>query len=204
MAPSDAECEGGGATAQVRNAGRDRVAALASCGLLVAVLAVLSLVALPLPFSPVPVTLQTLGVFLAGGLLGPRWGSLAVFVYVLMGAAGVPVFAGGEAGIGALLGPKGGYLLGFVPATFVIGLTAAQARHMASKWSACVLSLGMSLGICIIDACGVGWLSLVTGLGLAMSFAVGALPFLPGDILKLVAAVVLVRSLWRAVPSLLT
>ena len=100
---------------------RERTRILAACAVTTALLAVMSWVALPLPVSPVPVTLQTLGVYLAGGLLGPRWGAVAVVAYLLLGLCGVPVFAGAEAGPGVFVGPKGGYLVGFLPAAALAG-----------------------------------------------------------------------------------
>lgn len=181
---------------------RVRALRLTSCGVMVGILAVLSLVVVPLPFSPVPVTLQTLGVFLAGGLLGPRWGTFAVAVYVLMGSAGVPVFAGGEAGIGIILGPKGGYLLAFVPCAFVVGFLAQRSIAMRQPGRTLLVVAGMLLGTATIYLCGVAWLCLVTGMKVGLALVVGVLPFIPGDILKIVAAAVLLRSLWRALPVL--
>ena len=77
------------------------------------IMAALSFIAVPLPISPVPITLQILGVMLAGLLLGPQLGTMAVCLYLIAGISGLPVFAGGAAGIGVLMGPSGGYLLGF-------------------------------------------------------------------------------------------
>src|SRR3989338_3067524 len=76
---------------------------------------------IPLPFTPVPITLQTLAVLLSGAMLGPYYGALSMIIYLALGAIGLPVFAGGSSGIGALLGPTGGYLLSYPIAAFVIG-----------------------------------------------------------------------------------
>src|SRR3989338_1336836 len=76
---------------------------------------------IPLPFTPVPITLQTLMVLLSGAMLGPYYGALAMILYILVGALGLPVFAGGGSGIGALLGPSGGYLFSYFIAAFVVG-----------------------------------------------------------------------------------
>lgn len=85
------------------------------------IIAVLSFISIPLPFSPVPITLQTLGVMLSGLLLGPQLGSISVGLYLIAGTLGLPIFAGGAAGIGVLMGPSGGYLLGFLPGAWMIG-----------------------------------------------------------------------------------
>ena len=109
------------------------VTRLALAGVMAAVIAVFSLISIPI--GTVPLTLQTLAVLVAGGLLGPLWGPVSVAVYLLVGLMGVPVFAGGEAGLHVLLGPKGGYLVGFVVAAFIMGLAgrAARARGLASR-----------------------------------------------------------------------
>lgn len=186
---------------------RARLVALAKCALMAAALAVLSLVAIPLPISPVPITLQTLGVYLAGGLLGPKWGMAAVGAYVLLGAAGVPVFAGGEAGLGVLLGPKGGYLAGFIPAAALAGAAAQRlpsggSEGKARSWGG-ILFLGAGLlgATAAVYACGVAWLSFVTGIGLPRAVVVGVLPFLPGDGLKVIAAVLLIPAIRRSLSS---
>src|SRR3989344_147601 len=76
---------------------------------------------IPLPFTPVPITLQTLVVLLSGAMLGPYYGALSMILYIIVGSLGLPVFAGGSSGIGALLGPTGGYLFSYPFASFVIG-----------------------------------------------------------------------------------
>jgi biotin transport system substrate-specific component len=150
-----------------------KVATLVVCGMMAALVSILAWVSVPLPISPVPVTLQTLGVLLAGGLLGRLYGPVSVAVYVFVGLVGVPVFAGGASGIGELVGPRGGYLIGFILAAFIMGLTAATL---------------------LIYCAGVPWLALVTGMGLSRGLIVGAALFLPGDILKLAVAVPLIRA----------
>lgn len=178
---------------------RERLVALASCAVMVAVLTVLSLVAIPLPISPVPVTLQTLGVFLAGGLLGPGWGALAVVAYVVVGVAGVPIFAGGEAGLGVILGPKGGYVLGFLCAAILVGLGArAAGSDRRGARGVMLLIIGLVTGTAAVYVCGAGWLMLVTGMETRQAVLVGVLPFLPGDVLKIAAAAVVIPGVQRA------
>jgi len=138
-------------------------------------------IAIPLPFTPVPVTLQTLAVLLAGALLGPRRGALAVLAYIGEGLAGLPVFAGGKAGIAHLLGPTGGFLAGFVAAAFLVGLLAW--RGWTRKPLAAVFAL--SLGNACLYVPGLAWLGLFVGYPRVLSL--GFLPFLPGDVLKIAA-----------------
>jgi biotin transport system substrate-specific component len=116
-------------------------------------------IAIPLPFSPVPITGQTLAVLLVGALLGSRRGASSLLLYLLQGAVGLPVFAGGMGGPAHLLAPTGGYLFGFVGAAFVAGLLAEQ------RWDRQVQSnaLAMLLGNLVIYAFGLPWLAYFVG-----------------------------------------
>ncbi|HUJ75715.1 MAG TPA: biotin transporter BioY [bacterium] len=137
--------------------------------------------AIPLPFTPVPVTLQTLAVLLAGCLLGSTRGVAAVAAYIAEGLAGLPVFAGGSAGMGHLLGPTGGYLVGFLAAAYVTGLLAE--RGLARTWWGILLTL--VVGDLLLYVPGVAWLAAFTGAQKAL--ALGFVPFLLGDALKTAA-----------------
>lgn len=136
-----------------------------------------------IPFVPVPLTLQTFFVLLAGVLLG-RWGFLPPLCYVVLGALGLPVFHNGLSGVGVLLGPTGGFLLGFVVAGLVVGL-AYERTGKAARMA------GLALGTLAIYACGTAWMQLSTGMTLSAAIVVGALPFLPGDAVKGAAAYLL-------------
>ncbi|TET55504.1 MAG: biotin transporter BioY [Anaerolineales bacterium] len=136
-------------------------------------------VAIPLPFSPVPVTLQTLAVLVTGALLGSRRGALCLAVYVLEGAVGLPVFAGWMGGVGHLLGPTGGYLLGFIAAAYVTGLLAE--RGWDRRVGTCLLA--MLVGNIVIYAFGLPWLG--TFVGLERALPLGLIPFIAGDVAKL-------------------
>lgn len=149
---------------------------------------------LVLPIGPVPISLQPLFVLLAGFVLGPRQGALAVGLYILAGVAGLPVFAGGASGLGHVLGPTGGYLLGFCLTAFVAGL-ATGGRGGPVSWPR-GLAFG-ALGILCAYALGAAWLAHVLGLTLERTLAVGVAPFLPADCLKIVAAVACYRFLSR-------
>jgi biotin transport system substrate-specific component len=134
-----------------------------------------------IPLPPVPITLQTLFMGLAGTLLGGRLGALSQGVYLLLGIIGLPVFAGGKAGIGVLFGPTGGYLFGFIAAAFVIGKLTALRPRPGVVW----LSLSLDAGTAVLYALGVLQLSLVARLTPLKALAVGILPFLLGDVIKI-------------------
>ena len=142
-------------------------------------------VAIPLPFSPVPITGQTLAVLLMAVLLGSRRASLCAVTYLAEGAVGYPVFAQGAAGVSYLLGPTGGYLFGFVAASYVVGLLAERGwdRQYGMALAA------MLIGNVIIYLFGLPWLTVFVGV--ERTLALGLLPFIPGDVAKLLVATAL-------------
>ncbi len=150
-------------------------------------------VRIPLPFTPVPITGQTFAVLLVGAGLGATRGVLSVLLYLTQGALGWPVFAGGTGGIMHLLGPTGGYLVGFLAAAWLTGHLAERGwdRHLSRA------TLAMALGNLVIYALGVLWLARFVGWPAA--FWQGALPFLPGDALKIALAAAVLPSMWRLV-----
>jgi len=144
-----------------------------------AFIALLAQIRIPLPFTPVPVTGQTLGVLVAGMALGRRRGSGAVLLYLLGGALGLPVFTGFGSGLAYLSGPTGGYLLlGFPVAAWLLGLTT-ERRWTRAFHARFVLMLAGGLLICSLGAV---WLGIYVGFGSALTL--GVLPFLPGELLK--------------------
>ncbi|HWI54667.1 MAG TPA: biotin transporter BioY [Desulfobacteria bacterium] len=155
-----------------------------------AIIIVLGLIAVPLPFSPVPVTGQTLGVMLAGSILTVRQAILSISTFLLLGIVGAPVFAGGTGGPGIIAGPRGGYLIGFLVGAVVI----AFLKGKNNKILRLVLANAMG-GIAIIYFFGILWLSYVTKVGISQAFTIGALPYLPGDIFKVIIASVLAVKL---------
>jgi biotin transport system substrate-specific component len=150
-------------------------------------------VSIPLPFTPVPLSGQTLGVLLTGALLGPRLGALALLLYLVEGAIGLPFYAGGGSGWEVLRGATAGYLAGFVLAAVLVGWLAARGwdRRVGST------VLMMALGNLVIYALGVGWLAYGVGLGLGDALAKGLLPFLLGDALKIALAAGVLPAGWR-------
>lgn len=150
-------------------------------------------IAIPLPFSPVPITGQTMAVLLVGALLGARRGSLAVLVYIAEGMAGLPVFApGGAVGPARLLGPTGGYLVGFVAAAYLVGLLAERGWDRRVSTTAAA----MALGNVVIYTIGVLWLTVFVG-SLSAALAAGVVPFIPGDLVKIVIAALLLPAGWK-------
>ncbi|MCQ1534115.1 biotin transporter BioY [Methanosarcina sp. KYL-1] len=142
---------------------------------------------IPMPFSPVPITLQVFFVLLAGSMLKSKWGSLSMLVYMLLGIAGLPVFSGGSSGLGVVLGPTGGYIFGFILAAYLIG-RLSEIAEKKGKPGFLTNALNMGAGILVIYACGVAQLMFVAELGLKTALALGVLPFLPGEALKTAVA----------------
>ncbi len=147
-------------------------------------------VAIPLPWSPVPLTGQTFAVLLAGALLGARRGALSQALYLAAGAAGMPVFAGGAAGPGSLLGPTAGYLLAFPLAAWVTGALAERGwdRHFLSTAAAMLIGSAVILGL--------GTAGLTFFVPWDRLIAAGFLPFVPGDLVKTALAALLLPRLW--------
>jgi len=147
-----------------------------------------------IPIGPVPIVLQNLFIMLSGLLLGSRWGFASVAIYLLAGACGLPVFAGGTGGIGKFAGPTGGYLIGFLPAVYVIGLISEYRVNHKSKQIIFDI-IAMACGTVIIYAFGVTWLQFITDMTYSKAMALGVFPFLPGDILKIAAAIPITKIL---------
>lgn len=161
-------------------------------GLLVAagalVVAIAAQVVVPLPLSPVPMTLQPLAVLAVGGALGARAGGAALGLYLAMGLLGLPVFAGASAGIARVLGPTGGYLLAFPVAAALCGYLAGRAPSVLRVLLAC------AAGMAVIHLGGVAQLALLGG-DPALALRVGFVPFLTGDLLKIGLAAALILAL---------
>jgi biotin transport system substrate-specific component len=137
-----------------------------------------------LPFSPIPITGQTLAVLLIGSLLGKNRGAAAVGLYLIQGAAGLPVFAGGKSGFITLIGPTGGYLIGFIAAAYIVGILA-ELRYDKSL---VYIGFSMFVGSLIIYIFGLFWL--VQFVGESSTLQMGLFPFLVGDFVKILIGVV--------------
>ena len=147
-------------------------------------------IAIPLPFTPVPLTLQTFAVLLTGAALGSMRGALSMALYAVVGMVGVPWFAQGASGYSA---PSFGYILGFIVAAFIVGRIA---EHGATRSVARTAGL-MIVGNLVIYAIGVTWLKFALGVDFATAIALGATPFLIGDAIKIAAAAGLLPLTWR-------
>ena len=161
------------------------------CSLFAALIALLAQISVPLPFSPVPVTGQTLGIFLVGSLLGGKWSAFSVLIYILLGAVGLPVFHHFQGGLHIIFGPTGGFLWGFVPASYILGKISEK------KISYGTMILGMFLCMCTYFTLGALYLALTAGLTFRQALLMGVLPFIPLDIVKLAVAASLGLTLRR-------
>lgn len=150
-----------------------------------------------LPLLSVPITAQTLGVMLAGSVLGARRGGLAVVLFLTLVAAGVPILSGGRGGFGVFLGPSGGFLFAWPLCAFAIGFMVERTWTRLGYINAFVINaIG---GIFLMYTCGVPWVAFSAEIGLWKAF-VGSMAFVPGDILKAVVAAYVAVTLKRAYP----
>lgn len=153
---------------------------------------------------PVPITLQTLGVMLAGVVLGGKRGALACVLVVLLVTIGLPVLSGGRGGLGVIAGPSGGFLLGWIPGAFLTGYLAerfVRAGAGVARQVAVFFLSSVAGGIAVVYAVGIPWLATVGGLGFAKA-AIGSLAFVPGDLAKAVVAALVARGVERSYPVL--
>ena len=153
--------------------------------LFAAVTAVCSWISVPLPFTPVPVNLATLAVFISGGLLGPKYGLMAECVYVLCGGFGLPVFAGFRGGPSVLAGPTGGYIIGFIVMAVIAGLVIDNCHK---PW---VQLIGMIVGTIVCYLFGTIWFCIVADYTFKAALAVCVIPFIPADLVKMVIAMII-------------
>lgn len=147
-------------------------------------------ISIPIPLSPVPISMTNLFVILGGLLLGRKWGATSTMLYIFLGLVGLPVFAGGKGGLVHFIGPTGGYLVGFAVAAFVVGAIAESGNNGLIRDIVAALA-----GFAIIYIIGIPWLMYTLKLSLSKALASGALPFMPGAIIKAIAAVGLARLL---------
>lgn len=159
------------------------------------VIALCAQIAIPLPFTAVPLTLQTLGVLLTGAALGSRKGSIALVFYLLYGALGAPVFAAGSGGLIKLTGFTAGYLLAFPVAAFVTGWLCEKGYDRSFKTSI----ISMIPGSLVIYLFGVLWLAFLTQQNIITAINQGMMPFITGDIIKILLAGMLIPLTWKLI-----
>ncbi|WP_172856659.1 biotin transporter BioY [Thermoanaerobacterium sp. RBIITD] len=145
---------------------------------------IMGFISIPLPFSPVPITGQTFALMLTGSLLNPITAFFSMVVYLLLGAIGIPVFAGLHGGIGVLLGPTGGYLFAMPIAALIMSLLIRKIKLNYLK----LILINIFGGILVVYAIGIPQLAYVAGIGLKKALLVGAVPYLIGDFIKVLIA----------------
>lgn len=175
-----------------RGASVNKTAEMTKMALMVAMNCVSAYIIIPLPFSLSPLALQTLIVNLTGYVLNAKQAFMTMLVYLLVGLAGVPVFTGGSAGPGKLFGPTGGYIIGFLFTAVFLAYFRGE-KYSFKRYAL----LGCVIGIPLIYVFGVVQLKLITGMGWDKAIMTGALPFIPLDIVKCLAAAVIAGPINR-------
>jgi biotin transport system substrate-specific component len=150
------------------------------------------------PVGPVPISLATLIILLAVYILGWKWGTVSVLLYLLLGMAGLPVFSGFSGGFVKLAGPTGGYLVGYIPLALITGLAIALSdrlfttvsRHKA-VWIRLIQIVGMLLGTAVLYTLGTAWFCIIMDCTVSYALTLCVIPFIPGDLLKILIAILL-------------
>lgn len=152
----------------------------------IAVMTALTCVLAPMtiPIGPVPITLTNLVMFFSLYLLGWKMGTVSVVVYILIGMLGVPVFSGFSGGLGKLLGPTGGYIIGYIPMAVIGGLAVEKFN---SRW---VHFLGLALGTAVLYALGTAWFCYTMKIGVMAALGQAVIPFIPFDLIKIVIVII--------------
>jgi len=161
---------------------------LTKISLFTALICISSYIKIDLPF--VPITAQTLAVMLAGSVLTPKQAAFSLFTYLLLGAVGAPIFAGGAAGLPIIVGKTGGYLIGFLVGAVVISLIRGKKNGLLRLGLANIIG-----GILVVNLFGSLWLNYITGMGMMKTIMVGVLPYIPGDLIKAAAATIIANRL---------
>ncbi|MGB3699431.1 MAG: biotin transporter BioY [Gordonia sp. (in: high G+C Gram-positive bacteria)] len=188
-------------SADRRSAWSLSIADLAQAAVFAALIAVLGLPGQINLAAGVPITLQTLGVMLAGAVLGPKKGTLAVVIFMILAIAGLPILAGGRTGMVSLSAPTAGYFVGFLPAVIVIGLLTAAMMPKYNVFAG--IAINILGGVAVIYACGIVGLLLRTDLSLTAAITTNG-PFVIGDLLKAVVAALVAAPVHRGRPGLIS
>lgn len=170
---------------------------LALIGVMTAILCILGPLSIPLPFSPVPLSLTNFAILLAVFLLGWKWGTVSCGIYLLLGLVGVPVFSGFSGGMAKLLGPTGGYLVGFLLLAVISGLFVEKFEQARLPVAA-----GMALGMLVDNLFGTLWLAILMKLSFGQALMMGVVPYLAGDAVKLIVALLLGSALRRRLQAM--
>lgn len=162
-------------------------------GLMTAVTCILGPLSIPLPFSPVPISLTNFAIFLAVFILGMKDATISFIIYLLLGAVGVPVFSAFSGGLGKLVGPTGGYLFGFIFLALIMGFFM---EHFDRKIVPTIIGMIIGMAVCYIF--GTVWLAKLMSLSFNEALALGVLPYLAGDVAKIIIAVIIGPRLYAA------
>ena len=173
----------------IKTAAQLNVKQISLAGLMTAIICVLAPFALPIPVSPVQISLGTLAIYFVLTVLGLKLGTISVIVYILLGLAGLPVFAGFTGGAGKLLGPSGGYILGYIFMALICGF-------FIDKWGNNIFFsfLGFLLGTAVLYLFGSLWLIYQTSVTFSQAIWAYVVPYIPGDLIKLILAMLLGRQ----------
>ena len=161
--------------------------------LMTAVTCVLGPLSIPLPFSPVPISLTNFAIFLAIFVLGMKNGTISFIIYLLLGAVGVPVFSSFRGGLQVLAGPTGGYLIGFIFLALIMGFAL---DHFDRKLVPTII--GMIIGMAVCYAFGTVWLAKLLSLSFKEGLMMGVIPYLSGDVAKIIIAAIVGPKLYGA------
>lgn len=158
---------------------------IAIIGLMTALTCIMGPLSLPLPFSPVPISLTNLAIYFTIYILGTKRGTISYIIYLLIGFAGLPVFSAFTSGPAKLLGPTGGYLIGFIPMAVIAGLFIEKFPKKVA-----IHFVGMVLGTIVCYVFGTMWLAHQANMSFSAALAAGVIPFIPGDICKIIIAMI--------------
>ena len=173
---------------------RTNTKTLAMIGLMAALICILGPLSIPLPISPVPLSLTHLPIYFSVYLLGMKKGTVSYLIYLLLGLVGLPVFSGFSGGPGKLFGPTGGYIIGFIFMAIICGFFIDR---WSDKWYLCLA--GMLLGCSVCYLFGTVWLSYQSKLSFSVALMSGVIPFIPGDLIKILITLPLGAALKKAV-----
>lgn len=172
----------------------DKTRKITMIGLMTAVTCILGPLSVPLPFSPVPITLTNFAVFLSIYILGIKHGTISLLIYLTLGTIGLPVFSSFSGGLGKLAGPTGGYLFGFIFLALIHGFF--MLRFHKNTFASVI---GMSLGMIVCYLFGTIWLALQMNLTFGAALTIGVIPYLPGDAVKIILAAIIGPKLTNAI-----
>lgn len=160
------------------------------CSLFVALMSIFAQISIPLGFTPVPINLGPMIVLLCGAILGSKLGALSMLIYLMIGAIGAPVFANFSGSFGIIIGPTGGYIIGYIACAFIVGILIEKL-----SFTNFTIVISMILGMIACYTIGTIWFMIITKTELVASITLCVLPFIPGEILKIIAATSLTKKL---------